>query len=401
MAAFRYKALTKDGKNKTGVCEADSAQQARAKLREQSLSPIEVTEVKAKVKGAFKRGTKLKAVELSMLTRQLATLISAGIPLDEALSGVADQQKKPALRAIVLGVRSKVMEGHSLAVGLADFPKSFPHLYRVTVAAGEKSGKLSMILERLADYTEQQNKMRQQMQQAMIYPALMMLVSIGVIVFLLSDVVPKIVSVFTQNQQTLPAATIVMLAISGFITHYGDWLLLGIIVFVILFRLWLRVESNKARWHKVVMRLPLIGKTQLTVNAARFARTLGILVRAGVPLLDAMRAASDLITILPMRYAVNTAVDRVREGQSLHKSLDDTNYFSPLFVHLLASGEATGELENLLARVADQQDQEVENVLKTTMALFEPIMILFMGGVVLFIVMAVMLPIFDMDQMVG
>lgn len=404
MAAFKYKALKSDGTEKIGVCEADSVQQARAKLRSDGLSPIEVKPVKASGKGrgqAAKRGPRLKASDLSLITRQLATLVAAGIPLDEALTGVSEQQTKQTLRAVILGVRAKVMEGHSLATGLAEFPRAFPHLYRVTVAAGEQSGQLAMILNRLAEYTEQQHAMRQQLQQAMIYPALMMLVSIGVIVFLLSDVVPRIISVFQDNQQTLPLVTTILLACSSFISHYGIYLAIAIVLFFVGFRIFLRKDNRRSKWQGVLLRLPLIGKTMRTINAARFARTLGILARAGVPLLDAMSASSDLITLLPMRSAVRDAIDRVREGQALHAALQKTNFFSPLFVHLLASGEASGELESLLQRVADQQDQEVQSVLKTTMTLFEPIMILFMGAVVLFIVMAVMLPIFDMDQMVN
>lgn len=400
MAAFKYIALNKAGKRVKGVCQADSLQQARQQLRAQGLFPEELTAATAG-KRAGKRGPRLKTAELSIITRQLATLISAGIPLDEALQGVASQQEKQSMRAIVLGVRAQVMEGQSLALALAVFPRAFPHLFRVTIAAGEQSGKLGEILNRLADYVEQQQQMRRSISQALIYPIMMLVVSLGVMVFLLSDVVPRIVSVFTDNQQALPGATVFLLAVSGFIRHQGLWLFLGIVVLSVFFRAWLKSEKNRARWHKTLLRLPVIGPIMLTINAARFARTLGILSRAGVPMLNAMQAAAELISPLPMRYAVIEATSKVREGQPIHRSLEKTGYFSPLFIHLLASGEASGNLEDLLQRVADQQDSDVESKLKTMLTLFEPLIILIMGGMVLFIVLAVLLPIFNMDQMVG
>lgn len=400
MAAFKYIALDQAGKRIKGVCEADSVQQARQQLRQKGLFPEEITAATAG-KRTGKRGPRLKTAELSIITRQLATLISAGIPLDEALQGVASQQEKQSMRAIVLGVRAQVLEGQSLAVALAVFPRAFPHLFRVTIAAGEQSGQLGEILNRLADYVEQQQQMRRSISQALIYPIMMLVVSLGVMVFLLSDVVPRIVSVFTDNQQALPGATVFLLAISGFVRHQGVWLLLGVVVLGLLFRTWLKSDKNRARWHKTLLRLPVFGPIMLTINAARFARTLGILSRAGVPMLNAMQAAAELISPLPMRYAVIEATSKVREGQPIHRSLEKTGYFSPLFIHLLASGEASGNLEDLLQRVAEQQDSDVESKLKTMLTLFEPLIILIMGGMVLFIVLAVLLPIFNMDQMVG
>ena len=293
------------------------------------------------------------------------------------------------------------MEGHTLAAGMGEFPEAFPKLYQTTIASGEKSGKLDHVLLRLAEYTEKQHHIRRKIRQALIYPSMMTMVSISVVVFLLIYVVPKIVDVFTQSNQTLPMVTIVLIGFSMAVKHYGLYFLGVMIVAGYGFARWLKKPVFREKVDRLLLKLPVLGKNIKTINSARFARTFGILNAASVPVLEAMRAASQLITPLPMRYSVEGAIDQVREGASIHLSLDRTNYFSPMFIHLVASGEASGQLEDMLQKAAINQENDVEALIDSTLTLFEPIMILVMGGVVLFIVLAIMLPIFSLDNMSG
>lgn len=409
MAAFSYQAIDSQGKQQKGVIEADTERQARQALRAKGLTPLNVSAVNDSAKKKTTKTSslnirferkKLKPNELALLTRQLSTLLAAGIPLDEALTGVAEQSETEKVKSVILGVRAKVLEGHKLATGLAAFPKAFPHLYVTTVASGEQSGKLDLVLERLADYTEQQNTMRQKVRQALIYPIVMSLVSICVVVFMLIYVVPRIVHVFTQTKMTLPMSTQILLAASGFLESYGIYLLIVILLGTFLFRYFLRKNKDfRRRVHATLLKMPVIGKNIRFINCARYARTLGILTSASVPVLDAMRAASDLITMLPMQESVSAAIDKVREGGNISTALQQTKYFPPMFIHLIASGEASGKLEAMLERAADNQDSDVNNLMQNSLTLFEPMLILVMGGVVLFIVLAVLLPIFSLDTM--
>lgn len=411
MAAFEYLALTTEGKRKKGVMEGDSAKQIRQLLRSEGLSPLEVNEVaqrKSKAdktdksaKPSFFNRKKITAIELSLITRQLATLLEAAIPLDEALTSVARQTEKNHVKGVLLGVRSKVMEGHTLAAGMEEFPRAFPLLYRTTVAAGERSGKLDKVLLRLAEYTERQHEIRQKVRQALVYPSMMTVVSIGVVIFLLVYVVPKIVAVFHQTKQVLPLSTTILISISSFMQHYGWFLLGGMVIVGYLLWVLLKRKAVRRRWHHFLVRIPVIGRTIQTVNGARFGRTFGILNAASVPILEAMQAAAKLIMIIPMREAVEAAIEKVREGSHIHYALEKTHYFAPMFIHLVASGETSGRLDDMLEKAAMQQERDVENLIDNTLTLFEPVLILVMGAVVLFIVLAIMLPIFAMDQFSG
>src|SRR3990167_3776619 len=411
MAAFNYQAIDSKGKQKKGISEADTERQARQILRDKELTPISIERISEKNKtthsGEKKFSThferkKLKASELALLTRQLSTLLAAGIPLDEALTGVAEQSESNKVESVVLGVRSKVLEGHKLATGLATFPKAFPHLYTTTVASGEQSGKLDQVLERLADYTEQQNTMKLKVRQALLYPIIMSLVSLCVVIFMLIYVVPRIVHVFAQTKMTLPIATQILISLSTFLEHYGIFLLIFIIIGIFIFRYFLRKRPDfKMSVHRFILKIPVIGKNMRLINCARYARTLGILTSASVPVLEAMKAASELITLLPMQKKVAAATNKVREGIHINIALKETGYFPPMFIHLIASGEASGKLEAMLERAADNQDNDVNNLIQNSLTLFEPMLILVMGGVVLFIVLAVLLPIFSLDQFSG
>lgn len=404
MPAYRYKALNTNGRTERGVMEADSERAVRRTLREQGLNPLAVTPVTETEKNAgrrfFTRGKRMKISELALVTRQLATLLSAGLPVEEALQGVSEQTEKEHITSIIAAVRSKVLEGHSLATGLRQFPRAFPPLYCATVEAGEQTGRLDVILNRLADYAEQQQQMRQKIQQALIYPSVMTVVSLGIVIFLLQFVVPKIIDVFSSTGQGLPDITLILIDISKLLRDYGLYLLGALLLGIIAFSFLLKKPPLKRRWHQLLLKTPLINYMIKTINTARYARTLGILSNAGVPLLEAMRVSASLIMNIPMYDAVNSAAQQVKEGISIHIALQESHYFSPMMIHLIASGENSGQLENMLERAADHQDTEVTRLIETGLTLFEPMIILIMGSVVLFIVLAILLPIFDMGQFV-
>lgn len=409
MATFQYIALNQQGKRCKGVGEADTARTLRQQLREKGLMPIEVTVATEKSAAttskkrllSWGRQKRLSSKELMLITRQLATLLSASMPIDEALAAVAHQNEKDTVKSVLLGVREQVLEGRSLAAGMEMFPSAFPKLYRTTVAAGEQSGQLDQVLIRLSEYTEKQQRIRQKIQHALVYPIMMTLVSMAIVVFLLVYVVPKIIDVFIQSGQTLPFATAVLISMSHFIGSYGLYLcvLLGAGAFVF-FRA-LKKPATRHRFDTFLLKIPMLGRAVRTLNTARFSRTLGILTAASVPLLEAMQAAAQLIVPMPMQEAVMEAVDKVREGGHIHIALKQTQYFDPMLIHLIASGEASGQLEQMLIKAADNEDADVEALIATTLTLFEPIMILVMGGIVLFIVLAIMLPIFSLNQLAG
>ncbi len=402
MTAFDYRAIDVNGKIKKGVLEGDSIRQVNAVLRDKALTPLEIQLAEQSQKRrCFRRKQGLSYQELTLVTRQMATLIAAGIPLADVLSGVAEQSQKVAIKQVILGVRAKVLEGYSLAAGLSAFPAAFPRLYCTSVAAGEKSGKLDQVLVRLADYIEKQQAIKRKIAQAMIYPVMMTVVCISVVLFMLVYIVPKIVEVFHQTQQSLPAITEFLISTSILLKKYGIYLLTAIVVLSFAVRRLLNHQELRCQFHRGLLAFPILGKAMMTMNAARFARTFGILTAASVSVLEAMNNAARLINPLPMQSAVLAAVEQVREGSSIHKALQKAGYFSPLFLHLLASGEASGELEVMLEKVAEHQESEVSTLIEGLLTLFEPLMILVMGGVVLFIVLAIMLPIFALDNFNG
>jgi general secretion pathway protein F len=299
-----------------------------------------------------------------------------------------------------MAVRSKVKEGHPLAVAMGDFPHVFSELFRAMVAAGEQSGHLDAVLERLADYTENRHAMQQKFQLALIYPVLIALVAVAVVFGLVGYVVPKVVDVFDNMGQELPWLTQALIALSDFLQSTWLWLLGLLIVSVVVISMLLKREGPRRRWHRTLLRLPMISRLVRGANSARFARTFSILASSGVSVLDAMRISAEVVTNLPMRSAVEDAALRVREGATINKSLEASGYFPPMTVHLIASGEASGNLDEMLERAATTQEREMETLLGLLLGFFEPFMILFMGGTVLIIVLAILLPIFDLNQLV-
>ncbi len=404
MGAFEYSALNERGREKKGVLEGDNARQIRQQLREQGLTPLSVEEVaqrETRERSGFSLQRGISATDLALITRQLATLVRAALPLEECLQTVARQSEQPRLKSMMLAVRSKVMEGHTLADGLSDFPHVFPELYRTTVSAGEQSGHLDVVLERLADYTEKRQQMRQKIMLALFYPVILTVVAILVTGALLTYVVPQVVQVFDNIGQELPWLTVSLIAFSDFLRAYGLWLIVLLALLLGVFISMLRREAMRFRWHRLLLRLPLIGRLGRGLNTARFARTFSILTASGVPVLEAMRLSSEVMGSLPMRGAVNDASHRVREGSGIARALEQSRYFPPMTLHLIASGEASGKLEEMLERAADNQERELETVIAMVMGMFEPILILVMGGVVLVIVLAILLPIFEINSLVG
>lgn len=398
MGAYQYQAIKTSGSSCKGVIEADSERDARQHLREQGLIPTHVE--------LFKKTTKRKKYnafsfqDLSLLTRQMATLIAAGIPLDESLQGVSEQSTKANVRELLIGVRAKVLEGYSLAQAMGEYPRAFPELYRATVGAGEQTGRLDMVLEKLADYTEKQQETRQKIQQALLYPLMMLLISGGIISFLLAFVVPKIIDVFTNSGQTLPGMTLVLMALSSFIQSYGLALLGALIASLFLFKRALKKASFKKKYDQLTLSIPGISYFIISTNVARYIHTFSILFSAGVSVLETMRVSASLLTNNTLKEQFEKAAVRVKEGTAISKALKDTQYLNPMAVHLIASGEKSGQIASMMERAAHHLDKEVRRLIDMGMTLLEPLVILFMGGVILFIVLATLLPIFSMEQLV-
>ena len=402
MPAFEFVALDAAGKRQRGMLEGDTARQVRQSLRESGLSPLSVEAV-AEGAGAPRRGrrrTRLPADELALFTRQLATLLITGAPLAEALGTALRQARKPRVQRVLSGVRARVVEGRGMAAGMADFPAVFDDVFRATVAAGEQSGKLDAVLARLADYTESRQALQQRVQQALIYPSFLVIMAFGILAGLLGYVVPKIVQVFTTMHAQLPLLTRVLIGISGFLRGWWPLLLLALIALVLGVRALLRRPVPLQAWQRFLLRLPFFGHLVRGLETARFARTLSILTASGVPILEGLGIAQQVVHNLPMRAALAEATVRVREGSGIAAALERSGYFPPMAVYLIASGEGGGHLEAMLERAAQQQEREAQGLISTALALFEPMTIVFMGLIVFTIVLAILLPIFRLDQLV-
>lgn len=404
MGAFEYVALDGAGKEKKGVLEGDTARQVRQLLRERSLLPLNVSEVadkESKRQRSFTIRRGLSPVELALITRQLATLVQAGLPLEEALLAIGQQTEKPRTQSIILGVRGRVMEGHTLADGLGDFPRAFPELFRATVAAGEQSGHLDAVLDRLADYTENRQILRQTVTNALVYPVVLVVLSLAIIGFMLAYVVPQVVGVFASSGSELPLLTRMMIATSDFLRDWWWALVIGIAIVAAGTRQLLKQEGPRRSYHRFLLRMPIIGRITRGLNTAQFTRTLSILAGSGVPVLDALKIAAEVVTNMPMREAVAEASLRIREGGSIARSLAKSKLFPPMTIHLISSGEASGKLDEMLGRAAGNQEREINGLISTLMGLLQPLLIVFMGAVVLTIVLAILMPIFQINQLIS
>ena len=403
MPTFDYQAQDANGRTCRGQQEADSARHARQILRERGLRITRLSGAKKSRPGGRhgQAGTRLGVTDLALLTRQLATLIHAGLPLEEALSAVTAQSEKTAVSNVLAAVRNRVTEGHALATALSAFPRAFPELFRATVAAGERSGHLGHVLEQLADYTEARQASRQKIQLALVYPMILMFASVAIVGFLLGYVVPDVVKIFINSGQPLPALTQAMIAMSNGLRRYG-WLLLMLLIAGTGAAQWaLRQPRLKLRWHVLQLNLPLVGPVLRAMEAARFASTLAILGKSAVPLVDALEISATVIANLAIRQRMLDVARSVREGGTLARGLERSGDIPPMMLHLIASGERAGELDSMLARAAEQQEKNLAARIALVVSLFEPIMLVLMGGVVLLIVMAILLPILSLNQLVN
>ncbi|TFG39391.1 MAG: type II secretion system protein GspF [Chromatiales bacterium] len=403
MGAFEYVAMDQSGKQTKGLLEGDTPRHARQVLRDRGLLPVTITEVaqkEARRQSTFSLRKGMSSAELALVTRQLASLSQSGMPLEESLLAVSQQNDNPRTQSILLGVRAKVMEGYTLADGLADFPQAFPDLYRATVAAGEQSGHLDVVLERLADYTESRQELRQHITNAMVYPVALIVMAVGIISFMLATVVPKIVGVFQSTQAELPGLTRGLIATSDFLVDFWPAIIIGLAALI--YGIWwiLQQDGPRRSYHRFLLRMPITGRLTRGINTARFTRTLSILAGSGVAILEALKISAEVIENLPMRDAVTEATIRVREGGAISKSLAASKLFPPMMIHLISSGEAGGRLEEMLGRAATGQEREVNGLIAALLGILQPLVIVLMGGVVLTIVLAILLPIFEINNLI-
>ena len=407
MPAFEFRALNVDGSKERGLLEGDSERQIRQQIREKGWLPLEVIPVRERAdrqsqlfSGGLWRRQRLSSSSLTLITRQLATLIAAGTPVESALQSVARQSTQRAQSRVLLAVRAKVLEGHDLATGLGEFPQTFSQLYRATVYAGEQAGKLEEVLGRLADYLEARTRVQQKTSLALIYPAILSVVAVGVVTALLTFVVPTVVQVFQSTGQELPGLTRGLIATSEFIRSYGLVLLVLLGLAFLSFNLLLKNPDWKKRWHLFQLRIPMVSGLIRGVESARFTRTMSILLGSGVPAIESLNIVKQVIHNQAMIEAVETTGQRVKEGAGIGQSLANTGLFPPLALELIRNGEASGQLPEMMERAAINQEQEIETRTATVLGFFEPLMILAMGGIVLVIVLAILMPIFEMNQLV-
>lgn len=405
MADFRWQALDSKGKSKQGSLEADSVRHARQQLRERQLLPVSISEVGASTSASrhfyFRRAPGMRKSELTLFTRQLATLLGSAIPLEEALNVVSRQTEKARIQSVINGVRGRVLEGQTLAKSMAASPAAFDDLYCAMVAAGEKSSHLDDVLMRLANYTEQRQQMQNKLRQAMVYPCVLTVVAVGVIAILLVTVVPNVVEQFVHMKQELPLSTRLLMGCSEMLQRFGVLFLVAIAGAALYWRRWLKTPANRLRFHNLVLRLPIAGRLSRATNTARFASTLSILNASTVPLLDAMQISGEVLQNAEARLRINLAQQRVREGSTLRGALEQTRLFPPMMLHMIASGERSGTLDSMLSRAADNQDNALQQEMTLALSLFEPLLVVSMASVVLFIVLAILEPILQLNNMIS
>ena len=399
MQAFNYKAIDRQGNSSKGIVEGDSERAARQSLRQKGLMPVEMKPVR-EARSLFRMSTRVGRNDMLLITRQLATLTGSGMPLEQCLKLMADQAENVAIKRLVSSLRNQLSEGRSLAYALRHAPFGFPPDYIATVAAGEETGHLEEVLERLADEVEVQGKARQSLVNALIYPILMLTVAFTVIVLLLIYVVPQVTRVFSDMDQSLPTLTEALIAISSWLQVYGGYMFFVLFTGVVLFSLALRKPAFRRSWDSLILELPRVGYLITLANVSGWARSLGMLLGSGVPIIEALTIASERMHNVALRESLDTASQRVREGESLHQALQKAEHFPPFLVHMVSSGESSGTLDRMLLKVADYYEQRLKTVIDATLKLFEPLLVIIMGGIVLLIVMAVLVPIIEMNQMI-
>ncbi len=402
MGAYEYRALDARGRQKKGVATGDTARQVRQFLRESGLSPLDIQAVSERDAGRSQRvsSRKISPTQLAVITRQFATLVGSGMTVEGSLGALIDQSEGHQLKSLLSSVRSMLVEGRSLADAMRQYPRSFPEIYTASVAAGEQTGKLAEVLERLADFTEARQGLRQRLGVALVYPIILTVVSLLIVVGLLTYVVPQVVQVFEDTGQSLPILTELLIAMSDFLRENAAILGIAVLGTLLACLVVFKRPGPRAWLHRRILTLPATRRVSRGVNTARMARTLAIMVGSGVPLLDAMRASAEVVSNLVLRRALDTAAGEVREGIGLSRAIGRSGYFPPLFTQMVASGEQSGNLDRMLDKSATALEREMEARIAVLVGLFEPLMILFMGAVVLTIVLAILLPIFDLNQLI-
>ncbi|CAM3801688.1 type II secretion system inner membrane protein GspF [Rahnella victoriana] len=405
MSRFSFHATSVAGKTQRGVIEADNLRQARQMVRERGLTLLDIKQVgnlltasKMKSKGLK---TRVPSHAVSLFSRQLATLTNAALPVEAALAVIARQTEHAGLTQVLTAIRHKVVEGHTLADALADFPRIFDPMFRTLVTAGERTGQLGSVLEKMADYYEIRQQIKSKLSQAMIYPAMLTIVAILVIIILLVAVVPQIIEQFVHMKHTLPITTRILIGISGFLERTWWLLSIGIFAAIAAAKLVLRRKNNLMRFHTALLSVAVFGPLIRAINSARYARTLSILQSSGVPLLDAMKISTEGITNLRIHSLLVQAAENVRQGSSLFAVLEQTRLFPPMMLYMIASGEQSGRLGELMAHAADNQDKLMQHRLSMALALFEPLLIVTMASIVLFIIMSILQPILQLNNLVS
>ncbi|AGB84039.1 general secretion pathway protein F [Serratia sp. FGI94] len=403
MGRFKYRVCDRAGRVIRGTLEADSLRVARQQLREKQLTVLSITSVGD---GAFSRllnyrqRVRISHGDLVLFTRQLATLSAAAMPLEEALYVVGRQTEKKKVANLIMKVRIRVMEGFSLAQSMKQYPNIFDRLFCAMIEAGEATGQLASLLYRLAEYVERQKKLKNKIIHAITYPIVLTVVAISVVSLLLTIVVPKVVEQFIHLKHELPVTTQILIASSDFLKHWGGGIILIIISFSLIFNQWLKKSARRLAWHKTMLRIPVVGSLQLTLNTAHYASTLSILHTSSVPLLESMRISASVLSNEYARMQLIMAMERVREGESLNKALESTALFSPMMKHMIASGESSGELGDMLKRSAEMQQDDLNQKITMALSLFEPMLVISMAGMVLFIILAIMQPILQLNSLI-
>ena len=405
MPSYRYTAVTADGKKQKGVMLAESARDARQNLQARALFPLELSEAAGGMlgnglSGFFSRAASISSRDRALVTRQLATMLGAGVSIDDALRSIAAQSAKAKVKDVLTHVMGHVMEGRKLSEAMASQQGSFDTLYVAMVAAGEMSGDLAAILERIADYAEKTEHVRGRVKAALVYPAVLATVALGVLALLVYVVVPRIAQQFESFEAALPLPTRLVIGVSEFFATYGGLVLIGLGLVFLGTRYLLANPARKLALHTQLLRLPFIGRTMQTFASARFARTLGTLIDGGSPALEAIKASRETQGNLLLRHQVDRIYDDVFKGRPLGTAFRDATAFAPLLIYMVAMGEKTGALATLLMRAADYLEQEVDTATQGFLSLLEPLIVIIMGLMVGFIVMAIMLPIMQLNTLI-
>ncbi|MFT5571240.1 MAG: general secretion pathway protein F [Cryomorphaceae bacterium] len=407
MAAFEYQALDANGKTVKGITSGDHAKQVRAELRAQGLVPLEVKSISESALNRSQgpsnttRKIKIKTNDLSIMTRQLATLLESGMTVEETLSAIVKQSEGHKMKTVISDIRSLVTEGYSLSDAIALYPNSFPEIYRASISAGEQSGTLDRVLDRLADYLENSHAMQQKVTQAIVYPIFLFIVCSMILVLLIVMVVPKVVAVYEDTGQDLPLLTTTVISISNFLVNYGLFVLMGVGVVIMALRYIFQQKAPLYWLHSLFLKIRGLRKMVQNVDSARMSRTLSIMVGSGVPILSSMRASQGVMTNKVLQHDLSQATEEVAQGVSIGRALDRNGNFPPLLVHMVTSGENSGRLDHMLDKAATATENEMQTRISMMVSLLGPSMILIMGGLVFTIVMAILMPVFNLDQMIN